>query len=189
MHIYYVSAKCSKTHPFSSPSCHPNLEAKKNVYQIAARHTTGSLISHVSPCTSGTSLCPQLSFNVCFIAALLRIELELTMIAILLSGCSSSMSAISNIYVVSLKYSPQQSHNSTENPTFLMALATVIGRAQLEIRVGYFGLCVLNPGGVGWTCSNNITDLRSTFNDTTDPLDVVNNGSHFKDDIIFPYLM
>lgn len=117
-----------------------------------------------------------------------RNQLRLMTIAILLSGCSSSTAAIRNTYIVSFKYSPEQNH-TTENSDFRKVLATFVGQAQLEVRVGYFGLCVSDLRIVGWTCSNNVHDLKNSFNDTTGPLDLINNGSHFKDDIVFPYLM
>lgn len=115
-------------------------------------------------------------------------RIKLSYIALLLSGCSSSTNAIRNIYIVSYQYY-QGNHTSTENSTAFAVLSAAVSQVQLEVRVGYFGLCVSDSGDVGWSCSKNVHDLKNTFNSTADPLDLIGNGIHFKNDIVFPYLM
>lgn len=68
------------------------------------------------------------------------------------------------------------------------AIANIVGRAQLEVRVGYFGICV-NPDGGAFLCSNNASSLASQISVDQDPLNLIWVASTFKDSIVFPYLM
>jgi hypothetical protein len=68
------------------------------------------------------------------------------------------------------------------------AIANIVGRAQLEARVGYFGICI-NPDGGSWLCSNNATALADQVSVDQDPLNLIWLASQFKDMIVFPYLM
>lgn len=68
------------------------------------------------------------------------------------------------------------------------AIANIVGDAQLEVRVGYFGLCVNGDGG-GWLCSNNATALAQQISVDQDPLNLIWVASTFKDSVVFPYLM
>lgn len=68
------------------------------------------------------------------------------------------------------------------------AIANIVGNAQLEARVGYFGICV-NADGGSWLCSNNATSLADQVSVDQDPLNLIWLASQFKDMIVFPYLM
>ena len=59
---------------------------------------------------------------------------------------------------------------------------------MLEVRVGYFGVCV-NADGGSFLCSNNASALAEQFSVDQDPLNLIWIASTFKDNIIFPYLM
>lgn len=109
--------------------------------------------------------------------------------AILLAGCSSATESMRNIYIVSFRYDPRSDDASDQNSTVRAFLADVVRDSRLEVRVAYFGICVSDPGNVAWICSNFVDDLRKTFHESVDPLDLITNGSHFKDDVVFPYLM
>lgn len=58
----------------------------------------------------------------------------------------------------------------------------------MEVRVGYFGICI-NPDGGSFLCSNNASSLASQITVDQDPLNLIWVASTFKDSIVFPYLM
>jgi hypothetical protein len=110
--------------------------------------------------------------------------------ALLLAGCSSSSPTIPNIFLLSLYYEQYQPQPSSSQVDFGVhtAFSNIVGRAQLEARVGYFGICI-NPDGGAWLCSNNATSLADQVAVDQDPLNLVWLASQFKDMIVFPYLM
>jgi len=67
------------------------------------------------------------------------------------------------------------------------SIQSIVGSAQLEVRVGYFGICANNGGD--WLCSNNATALSESYNMQQDPLNLIWVAKTFKDNIVFPYLM
>jgi len=77
---------------------------------------------------------------------------------------------------------------SQVDPGVTVAIANIVGQAQLAVRVGYFGICV-SPDGGGWLCSNNATALAEQVSVDQDPLNLIWVASTFKDSIIFPYLL
>lgn len=77
---------------------------------------------------------------------------------------------------------------SQVDPGVTAAISNIVGRAILEVRVGYFGICV-NPNGGDFLCSNNATALAEQINVDQDPLNLIWVASTFKDSIIFPYLL
>jgi hypothetical protein len=74
------------------------------------------------------------------------------------------------------------------DPGVSAAIANIVGRAQLEVRVGYFGICV-NPDGGSFLCSNNATLLAEQVSVDQDPLNLIWVAETFKDDVVFPYLL
>lgn len=67
-------------------------------------------------------------------------------------------------------------------------MANIVMGAQLEVRVGYFGICV-QPDGGSYICNNNATALAEILTIDQDPLNLVWLASTFKDAVVFPYLM
>lgn len=59
---------------------------------------------------------------------------------------------------------------------------------MLEVRVGYFGLCI-TPDGTDYLCSNNATLLAQQISIDQDPLNLIYIADTFKNDVVFPYLM
>jgi len=111
-------------------------------------------------------------------------------LALLLAGCSSTSPLIPGIYLLSLYY---ESYTPTYDPTQVdpgvtAAIANIVGDARLEVRVGYFGICV-TPDGGGYLCSNNATALAEQVSVDQDPLNLIWVASTFKDSIVFPYLL
>ena len=74
------------------------------------------------------------------------------------------------------------------DPGVSAAIANIVGNAQLQARVGYFGICI-DPGDGAWLCSNNASSLASQVSVDQDPLNLIWVATTFKDNIIFPYLM
>jgi hypothetical protein len=74
------------------------------------------------------------------------------------------------------------------DPGVTAAIANLVGDANLEVRVGYFGLCV-NPDGGSFLCSNNATLLADQISLDQDPLNLIWVAETFKDSVVFPYLL
>lgn len=94
-----------------------------------------------------------------------------------------------DVYIVSFHYEPRSNDTSDQNSTVRAFLAGAVRESRLEVRAAYFGICISDPDKEAWICSNDVTDLRNSFDESLDPLDLITNGSHFKDDVVFPYLM
>ncbi|KAF1984069.1 membrane fusion mating protein FIG1 [Aulographum hederae CBS 113979] len=121
---------------------------------------------------------------------MLLIAIAIVLLSLLLAGCSSTSPLIPGIYLLTLYY---ESYTPTYDPTQVdpgvtAAIANIVGTAQLEVRVGYFGICV-TPDGGGYLCSNNATALAQQVSVDQDPLNLIWVASTFKDSIIFPYLL
>lgn len=69
----------------------------------------------------------------------------------------------------------------------MSAISTIVGNAMLEVRVGYFGICVNSDGA--FLCSNNATSLAAQVTVDQDPLNLIWVANTFKDQIVFPYLL
>jgi hypothetical protein len=110
--------------------------------------------------------------------------------ALLLAGCSSSSPAIPNIFLISFfyqMYAPNYDPTQVD-PGVSAAIANIVGRASLEVRVGYFGICINNDGG-SFLCSNNATLLAEQLSIEEDPLNLIYVANTFKNSVVFPYLM
>ena len=113
--------------------------------------------------------------------------------ALLLAGCSSSSPLIPSIYLISFYY-PLGGYLPTFSPVqvnpgvYANQIAQIVGDTCLEVRVGYFGLCV-TADGTSWLCSNNATLLALQIEPQQDPLNLLYVASTFKDLVVFPYLL
>lgn len=69
----------------------------------------------------------------------------------MVAGCSSSSVLIPSIFLINVWYddSPPVFESSQVNPSFARVLTTTAGNAQLETRVGFFGIC-MNADGGSW---------------------------------------
>jgi hypothetical protein len=110
--------------------------------------------------------------------------------ALLLAGCSSSSPLIPGIFLISIFYEPYDQIFSPAqvDPGVSAAIRNIVGNAQLEVRVGYFGICVTQDGA-GYLCSNNATALAQNVNIDQDPFNLIWIASTFKDAVVFPYLL
>jgi hypothetical protein len=110
--------------------------------------------------------------------------------ALLLAGCSSSSPQIPSIFLISLfyeKYTPVFDPAQVD-PGVSTAISNIVGGAQLEVRVGYFGICI-QPDGGSFICNQNASALADIVSVDQDPLNLIWVASTFKDAVVFPYLM
>ena len=121
---------------------------------------------------------------------MLLIAIAIILLSLLLAGCSSSSPLIPGIFLISLYYEPynQVFSPAQVDPGVTAAIKNIVGNAQLEVRVGYFGICV-TPDGSGFLCSNNATALAQNVNIDQDPLNLIWIASTLKDAVVFPYLL
>ncbi|KAJ9196898.1 hypothetical protein DTO166G4_5340 [Paecilomyces variotii] len=118
------------------------------------------------------------------------IALSIILLSLLLAGCSSSSPQIPSIFLISLyyeKYEPNFNPAQVD-PGVTTAIANIVGGAELEVRVGYFGICI-QPDGGSWICNNNATALAEIVTVDQDPLNLIWVSSTFKDAVVFPYLI
>ena len=84
---------------------------------------------------------------------------------------------MSDIYIMGLQYDTSA---AAEN-----AVAS-----QLEVRVGYFGLCAQRNVETQWFCASGEQGIRSVIAETdADPLGIIEIGAHFRKDVIFSGLL
>ncbi|MCJ1362269.1 hypothetical protein MMC16_001371 [Acarospora aff. strigata] len=121
---------------------------------------------------------------------MILIAIAIILLSLLLAGCSSSSPLIPDIFLISLYYEkyPPTFDPAQVAPGVTTAISNIVGRAQLEVRVGYFGICI-NPDGGAFLCSNNASSLASQVSVDQDPLNLIWVASTFKDSIVFPYLI
>lgn len=62
------------------------------------------------------------------------------------------------------------------------------GAAQLEVRTGYFGMCV-RQRGVLWICSSDAEGLTQQIGPENDPLNLIGAAAKFKGDVLFSGLL
>jgi hypothetical protein len=112
------------------------------------------------------------------------------LIALLLAGCSSSSPGIPGIYLISLYYQqyPPVFSPTQVQPQISTAIANIVGDASLNVRVGYFGICISMDGG-NYLCNQNSTSLADIVSTDQDPLNLIWVASTFKTAIVFPYLI
>ncbi|KAJ2898422.1 Ca2+ regulator and membrane fusion protein Fig1-domain-containing protein [Zalerion maritima] len=121
---------------------------------------------------------------------MILIAVAIILLSLLLAGCSSSSPLIPDIFLLSLYYESYTAVPDTAQVDYNVhnAISNIVGDAQLQARVGYFGICVAPEGGA-WLCSNNATALANEVSVDQDPLNLIWIAAQFKDMIVFPYLI
>ncbi|KAF2219408.1 Ca2+ regulator and membrane fusion protein Fig1-domain-containing protein [Elsinoe ampelina] len=121
---------------------------------------------------------------------MILIAIAIVLLSLLLAGCSSSSPLIPDIFLIDFfyeSYTPEYDPTQV-NPGVTAAIANIVGDAMLEVRVGYFGLCI-TPDGSSFLCSNNATLLAEQISIDQDPLNLIFIANTFKNDVVFPYLI
>lgn len=95
-----------------------------------------------------------------------------------------------SIFLISMYYQQYKPIFSSAqvDPHLVTAMANIVGGAEMEVRVGYFGICV-SPEGGSFICNSNATALAEIVTVDQDPLNLVWVASTFKDAVVFPYLL
>ena len=110
--------------------------------------------------------------------------------ALVLSACTSSSTTPIGLYLTYLSYQPIHHSNSPVqvNPDLAKTFTTLVNGSSLEVRAGYFGLCVRYQSGV-WLCSSDSAGLAREFQAYQDPLNLIWVQARFKEGIVFSGLM
>ena len=113
---------------------------------------------------------------------------------LILSGCTTNASPTKGIYLISLSY--QKTPTSTSDGSALVntnlteTFAVLASNALLEVRAGYFGICVLGANEQGlWLCGSDTTKIAALYQSQQDPLNLIWAVTRFKNGIVFGGLM
>jgi hypothetical protein len=96
---------------------------------------------------------------------------------------------MTDIYVLGISYTnstPSNLNSASRNLT--ETFHGYKGSVQLEVRIGYFGMCV-RQRGIVWLCSSDANGLATQIGSENDPLDLIGVAAKFKDDVIFSGLL
>ncbi|KAJ5469672.1 hypothetical protein N7539_009290 [Penicillium diatomitis] len=121
---------------------------------------------------------------------MILIAVAIILLSLLLAGCSSSSPQIPDIFLISMyyeRYDPVLDLAQVD-PGVVTALSNIVRGASMEVRVGYFGICI-QPDGGSFICNANATALAEIVNVDADPLNLIWVASTFKDAVVFPYLL
>jgi hypothetical protein len=88
---------------------------------------------------------------------------------------------MSNIYVLGLRYNTSTANSTGEGDTAV---------SDLRVRASYFGVCAQRSSQREWVCASGASGLQSiVVGSGTDPLDILQAGVSFKNDVLFPGLL
>ncbi|KAK2759832.1 hypothetical protein FQN54_002566 [Arachnomyces sp. PD_36] len=121
---------------------------------------------------------------------MILIALAIILLSLLLAGCSSSSPQIPDIFLISLYYESYAPNFSPDQaaPGVTTAISNIVAQAELEVRVGYFGICI-QPNGGSFICNQNASALADIVTVDEDPLNLIWVAATFKDAVVFPYLI
>jgi hypothetical protein len=92
---------------------------------------------------------------------------------------------MTNVYILGLSYVNSTSTSTTQGHSALLdALNNLKGSAELEVRAGYFGMCV-RQRGIVWLCSSDHDGLAQQIGFENDPLNLIGAAAKFKNDVLF----
>ena len=64
----------------------------------------------------------------------------------------------------------------------------MVNSTSLEVRAGYFALCVKYADGI-WDCNSDVATLAARLEPADDPLNLIWQSAKFRDSIVFYGLM
>ncbi|PKY08084.1 membrane fusion mating protein FIG1 [Aspergillus campestris IBT 28561] len=134
-----------------------------------------------------TRLIPMIGYHH---VLMIIIAVSIILLSLLLAGCSSSSPQIPSIFLISMYYEKYQPlfNPAQVDPGVVTATSNIVGGAEMEVRVGYFGICV-QPDGGSYICNSNATALAEIVTVDQDPLNLIWVAATFKDAVVFPYLL
>lgn len=92
---------------------------------------------------------------------------------------------MTNVYILGLSYTNSTpSHLNPVEQNLSKTLNDFKGSSQLEVRTGYFGMCV-RQRGILWLCSGDTDGLAQQIGPENDPLNLIGAASKFKNDVLF----
>ena len=96
---------------------------------------------------------------------------------------------MTNVYIFGLSYTNSTPSGLSDIGRNLSdTLSAYKDSSQLEVRAGYFGLCI-RQNGVIWLCSSDPNALVQQIGPENDPLNLIGAASKFKDDVLFSGLL
>ena len=113
---------------------------------------------------------------------------------LILSGCTTNVASIAGIYLISLSYQKLPTSMSDDlilvNPKLTDTFGVLTNNARLEVRAGYFGICVLDGNDQGlWICGSDTAKIAMQYQSQQDPLNLIWAVTRFKNGIVFCGLM
>lgn len=129
-----------------------------------------------------------------YLIEILRQGDVLMLSGLVLSGCSSNPTSIINIYLISLSYqkTPASTSDSSSlvNPTLTSTFSALTNSTLLEVRAGYFGICVKGGNDQAlWLCGSDTAKIARQFQPQQDPLNLIWVATRYKNGIVFSGLM
>lgn len=133
------------------------------------------------------SMLPFLGFHH---IVMMLLAMAICFFSFVLSACTSSTATSLGLYLTHLSYQPVPHSSSPEqvNPDLVTTFATLVNGSSLEVRAGYFRLCV-RYSGEKWVCSSDATGLARQFQPYQDPLNLIWAQARFREKIIFSGLI
>ena len=96
---------------------------------------------------------------------------------------------MTNVYILGLSYTNSTPDDASPVGSILSdTFERLKGSNELEVRAGYFGICV-RQRGVLWMCSSNAYALAQQLGITNDPLDLIGAMSKFRSRVLFSGLL
>lgn len=129
-----------------------------------------------------------------YLIGILRQGDVLMLSGLVLSGCSSNATSIINIYLISLSYqktpASTSDNSSLVNPTLTSTFGALTNNTLLEVRAGYFGICVKGGNDQAlWLCGSDTAKIARQFQPQQDPLNLIWVATRYKNGIVFSGLM
>jgi len=96
---------------------------------------------------------------------------------------------MTNVYILGIFYTNiTQSNFSPVERNLSDTLNAFQGVSQLEVRAGYFGICV-RQRGIVWLCSSDANGLAEQIGSENDPLNLIGVMAQFKNNVLFSGLL
>ena len=113
---------------------------------------------------------------------------DFIIVGFVLVACSASNTFTRSFYAINFEYKLSTKSATSDLWANITDIATAAARSvDLEVRVGYFGVCV-NHHLSGWICRSSAAEFIGR-NRPADPLDAIGAAALFKDEVLFPGML